>query len=204
MKTQFEVWKYLPFKIFLPKYLSYRLRNSVHLAPTFFKLLYLLFIFYIAEEEQKCVLSVQSQLVSQIYIESETVPKNIHPNILSEIIGLHKNEGRGGNLAQISNWQLYIGRAASHSAVKLAVWAFPLIFSFDFTVHYGASIWNEGYQSFQKYKINTHAFFYQTIIDWLRGGWKFCSRSQRVTAQPSQYLTNSTWINRMLEKQASN
>ena len=126
VKTQFEVWKYLPFKIFLPKYLSYRLRNSVHLAPTFFKLLYLLFIFYIAEEEQKCVFSVQSQLVSQIHIESESVP--IHPNILSEIIGLHKNEGRGGNLAQISNWQLYIGRAASHSAVKLAVWAFPLIF----------------------------------------------------------------------------
>ena len=91
----------MPYKIFLPKYLSYRLRNSVHLAPTFFKLLYLLFIFYIAEEEQKCVLSVQSQLVSQIHIESETVP--IHPNILSEIIGLHKNEGRGGNLAQISN-----------------------------------------------------------------------------------------------------
>ena len=110
VKTQFEVWKYLPYKIFLPKYLSYRLRNSFHLAPTFFKLLYLLFIFYIAEEEQKCVLSVQSQLVSQIHIESESVP--IHPNILSEIIGLHKNEGRGGNLARISNWQLYIGMAA--------------------------------------------------------------------------------------------
>ena len=32
---------------------------------------------------------------------------NFHTNILSEIIGLHENEGRGGNLAGISNFHVY-------------------------------------------------------------------------------------------------
>ena len=56
-----------------------------------------------------CVYEVISSLK---YILKVKLNLNIYPNILSEIIGLHENEGRGGNLAQISNWQLYIGRAA--------------------------------------------------------------------------------------------
>ena len=41
--------------------------------------------------------------------ESES---DIFFQILSEIIILLKNEGCGGNLAQISNWHLYMGIAA--------------------------------------------------------------------------------------------
>ena len=37
------------------------------------------------------------------YVLKVKLNPNIYPNILSEIIGLHENEGRGGNLAQISN-----------------------------------------------------------------------------------------------------
>ena len=48
---------------------------------------------------------------SHKYILRVTLLPNIHPNILSEVIGLHENEGRGENLAGISHWQLYIGRA---------------------------------------------------------------------------------------------
>ena len=33
VKMQFEIWKYLPSKLFLPKYLSCRLHNSVQLVP---------------------------------------------------------------------------------------------------------------------------------------------------------------------------
>ena len=47
-----------------------------------------------------CLYRVNSSLK---YILKVKLQPNIHPNILSEIIGLHKNEGRGGNLAQISN-----------------------------------------------------------------------------------------------------
>ena len=56
-----------------------------------------------------CLYEVISSLK---YILKVKLHPNIHPNILSEIIGLHENEGRGGILAKISNWQLYIGRAA--------------------------------------------------------------------------------------------
>ena len=49
---------------------------------------------------------------SHKYILKVQLQPNIHPNILSVIIGLHENEGRGGNLAGISNWQLYIGIVA--------------------------------------------------------------------------------------------
>ena len=51
------------------------------------------------------------QLVPK-YISKVKLERGWSPNILSEIIGLHENEGRGGILAKISNWQLYIGRAA--------------------------------------------------------------------------------------------
>ena len=37
---------------------------------------------------------------------------NIHPNMLSEIMRLLENGGRGESLAQISNWHLYMGIAA--------------------------------------------------------------------------------------------
>ena len=40
VKMQFEIWKYLPSKLFLPKYLSCRLHNSVQLVPRCFILLY--------------------------------------------------------------------------------------------------------------------------------------------------------------------
>ena len=40
---------------------------------------------------------------SHKYILEVQLHPNIHPNILSEINGLHKNEGHGGNLVQISN-----------------------------------------------------------------------------------------------------
>ena len=45
-----------------------------------------------------CVYEVISSLK---YIMKVKLNPNIYPNILSEIIGLHENEGRGGNLAQI-------------------------------------------------------------------------------------------------------
>ena len=166
VKTQFEIWKYLPSKMFLPKYLSCLLHNSVQLVPTCFILLYcrhcsqksikihweliywwntndpvlhyestvqqvmlctmgiifVKFIFYRSSRgvELKaiylrrknkvfCLYEVNSSLK---YILKVKLHPNIHPNILSEIISLHENEGRGGNLAWISNWQLYIGRAA--------------------------------------------------------------------------------------------
>ena len=34
VKMQFEIWKYLPSKLFLPKYLTCCLHNSVQLVPT--------------------------------------------------------------------------------------------------------------------------------------------------------------------------
>ena len=47
-----------------------------------------------------CVYEV---ILSLKYVLKAKLNPNIYPNILSEIIGLHENEGRGGNLAQISN-----------------------------------------------------------------------------------------------------
>ena len=122
VKMQFEIWKYLPSKLFLPKYLSCRLHNSVQLVPTHFILFFVKFIFYRSSRggestaiylrrnnNVSCLYEVISSLK---YILKVKLHPNIHPNILSEIIGLHENEGRGGILAKISNWQLYIGRAA--------------------------------------------------------------------------------------------
>ena len=47
-----------------------------------------------------CVYEVKSSLK---YILKVKLHPNIDPNMLSEIIGPHKNEGHGGHLAQISN-----------------------------------------------------------------------------------------------------
>ena len=47
-----------------------------------------------------CVYEVISSLKHLLKVK---LNPNIYPNIESEIIGLHENEGRGGNLAQISN-----------------------------------------------------------------------------------------------------
>ena len=112
VKMQFEIWKYLPSKLFLPKYLSCRLHNSVQLVPT------ILFTSFLqpASIETDPIANHPSavdhiQLVPK-YISKVKLKRGWSPNILSEIIGLHENEGRGGNLAQISNWQVYIGRAA--------------------------------------------------------------------------------------------
>ena len=112
VKMQFEIWKYLPSKLFLPKYLSCRLHNSVQLVPT------ILFTSFLqpASIETDPIANHPSavdhiQLVPK-YISKVKLERGWSPNILSEIIGLHENEGRGGILAKISNWQLYIGRAA--------------------------------------------------------------------------------------------
>ena len=112
VKMQFEIWKYLPSKLFLPKYLSCRLQNSVQLVPTcfmFFRGVEFTAIYLRRNNNVSCVYEVISSLK---YILKVKLNPNIYPNILSEIIGLHENEGRGGNLAQISNWRVYIGRAA--------------------------------------------------------------------------------------------
>ena len=51
-------------------------------------------------------------LILQENKEKVKLNSNIHPNMLSEIMRLLENGGRGESLAQISNWHLYMGIAA--------------------------------------------------------------------------------------------
>ena len=53
-----------------------------------------------------------SQKLSSTIYTFNTLMQYEAVNVVSEIIGFHENEGCGGNQAGISNWQLYIGRAA--------------------------------------------------------------------------------------------
>ena len=98
VKMQFEIWKYLPSKLFLPKYLSCRLQNSVQLVPTcfmFFRGVEFTAIYLRRNNNVSCVYEVISSLK---YILKVKLNPNFYPSILSEIIGLHENERCGGNL----------------------------------------------------------------------------------------------------------
>ena len=81
-----------------PKYLSCCLQNSVQLVPTcfmFFRGVEFTAIYLRRNNNVSCVYEVISSLK---YILKVKLSPNFYPNILSEIIGLHENEGCGGNL----------------------------------------------------------------------------------------------------------
>ena len=85
----------------------------VFILPPHFSNFYIYYLYFILLRRNKnvsCLYRVNSSLK---YILKVKLHPNIHPNILSEINSLHKNEGHGGNLVQISNWQLFIGRTQS-------------------------------------------------------------------------------------------
>ena len=95
VKMQFEIWKYLPCKLFLP---NCRLQNSVQLVPTcfmFFRGVEFTAIYLRRNNNVSCVYEVISSLK---YILKVKLNPNFYPSILSEIIGLHENERCGGNL----------------------------------------------------------------------------------------------------------
>ena len=97
VKMQFEIWKYLPSKLFLPKYLSCRLHNSVQLVPT---ILFTSFLQPASIETDPIAnpLSAVDHIRTQIYVKSKTGKRMISK--YSVWMRCQENGSRGKHFAK--------------------------------------------------------------------------------------------------------
>ena len=100
VKMQFEIWKYLPSKLFFPKYLSCRLHNSVQLVPTILFTSFLQPALIETDPIANPLSAVDHIHLVPKYMSKVKLERGWSPNILSEIMRCQENGSRGKHFAK--------------------------------------------------------------------------------------------------------